>query len=223
MISKKQKIGTEKTRKLRDDLGLGASTIASPRKPAPEIIESGISDSISQVIFDADHCADIIKKHSPAEWAPGLVHGITTAEGVPSDVRTSSTTFLTVADDVELFDMLLAIALKGNEHFQFDIDFFDAVQLAKYEEGDFYDWHMDIGPQQAGNRKLSMTVQLSSPESYEGGDLELSSSATEGHIASREIGSVTVFPSFTRHRITPVRKGTRYSLVVWCSGERRFR
>ena len=35
----------------------------------------------------------------------------------------------------------------------------------------------------------------------------------------RPQGSVIVFPSFVWHRVTPVTKGTRYSLVLWTCGQ----
>lgn len=213
----------QQSEKLRDELGVGNSTVMIPYRPNPIIIEAGIAEAISQTIFKPEACAEIIKKHSPADWPEGTLRN---TNEIDPDLRQTKSTFLKVQDDPELFDMMLAIALKGNEHFQFDLDFFDAIQLSKYEVGDFYSWHVDIGPQHAGNRKLSITVQLSAPDSYEGGDLEMGGvPLKEGGFwaAPRDLGSVTLFPSFMRHRVTPVTKGTRYSLVAWCSGERRFR
>lgn len=72
-------------------------------------------------------------------------------------------------------------------------------------------------------RKLSVTINLTDPNTYEGGNLkfDLGNHNTdkfhEAEIARKQ-GSVVVFPSYLEHCVTPVTKGTRYSLVLWCSG-----
>jgi PKHD-type hydroxylase len=67
-------------------------------------------------------------------------------------------------------------------------------------------------------RKLSFTLQLSDPADYDGGELQLMNSK-KPTIASREQGYVMVFPSYTLHEVTPVTRGTRYSLVSWVTGK----
>jgi PKHD-type hydroxylase len=94
------------------------------------------------------------------------------------------------------------------------------VQLARYDSSDngFYDWHTDF----AGFRplrKLSFSVQLSASEDYDGGDLELWV-ANRPQAAVRERGALIAFPSFTLHRVAPVTRGTRWSLVAWILGNR---
>ena len=66
-------------------------------------------------------------------------------------------------------------------------------------------------------RKLSITIQLSSPQDYEGGDLILHNGEPEK--MQKELGKLIVFPSYTLHEVTPVTKGTRYSLVAWVAGK----
>ena len=73
-------------------------------------------------------------------------------------------------------------------------------------------------------RKLSVTVNLTPPESYDGGNLKFDfgkhiegEQFHEAEIA-REQGTVIVVPSYMNHCVTPVTRGTRYSLVLWCSG-----
>lgn len=87
-----------------------------------------------------------------------------------------------------------------------------------YEGGGHYDWHMDCGIGIQNQRKVSVTVQLSAPDEYEGGDLEfmLGAGATS---APRGQGVVVIFPSFYLHRVKPVTKGTRKSFVLWVGGE----
>jgi PKHD-type hydroxylase len=119
----------------------------------------------------------------------------------------------------------------------------EKTQYTVYKKGDEYDWHVDgfqdryaakqlvsepltpmpldktTNPLLAGLvRKLSISVNLSSPEDYEGGNLQLRYNNQTWEIDSPPIGSAIVFPSFIEHRITPVTKGIRKSLVLWNLG-----
>jgi len=86
-----------------------------------------------------------------------------------------------------------------------------------YGGGGHYDWHMDCGTGIQNQRKISVTVQLSSADDYEGGDLEFN---IGNHITAPRIqGAAVIFPSFYLHRVTPVTKGTRKSFVLWVGGE----
>lgn len=96
------------------------------------------------------------------------------------------------------------------------------IQFTEYhaiegDKGQFYGWHLDKGVLNVPPRKLTMVVQLSNPEDYEGGDLQ---TMTGDRVVtlSKERGVAHCFPSWTLHRVTPVTKGKRYSLVVWASG-----
>ena len=86
-----------------------------------------------------------------------------------------------------------------------------------YEGGGHYDPHMDCGIGIQYQRKVSVTVQLSSPDEYEGGDLEFN--IGKRMTAQRNQGAAVIFPSFYLHRVTPVTKGTRKSFVLWVGGE----
>lgn len=107
-------------------------------------------------------------------------------------------------------------------NFQYDIDGFDdgSLQYTHYSEGDFYTWHQDdaISFGRLRPRKLSVVVQLSDPEEYEGGNLELMSSTDDKYVLPRTKGTIIVFDSRTRHRVTKVRSGHRRSLVGWGVG-----
>jgi len=93
----------------------------------------------------------------------------------------------------------------------------DAIQYTEYDSktNDNYDWHLDIGKE--STRKLSIIVQLSSPDEYEGGELQLKMGPEPTNIPKQK-GFITVFPSFLLHRVTPVTKGLRKSLVWWVGG-----
>ena len=83
-------------------------------------------------------------------------------------------------------------------------------------EGGHYDWHCDTG-KMAQPRKISLTLQLSEPSAYEGGDLllEVGAGPTRAHKAR---GTLVAFPSYVLHRVTPVTSGIRKSLVAWVGG-----
>jgi PKHD-type hydroxylase len=108
----------------------------------------------------------------------------------------------------------------NTEKFKFNLDKrFQNIQFTKYEKGDFYKWHVDVGPTaDTCTRKISLSVQLSDDKLYKGGDLQFGNLDEEVLTASREKGSVTLFPSIIRHRVSPIETGTRYSLVVWATG-----
>ena len=116
----------------------------------------------------------------------------------------------------------------------FQWDWTESCQFTIYKKGQYYDWHCDSwdkpyteeGPTKGKIRKLSNIVQLTDPKEYEGGELEFDfrqydpDKKRKTQIA-KEItpkGSIIVFPSFVWHRVKPVTKGLRYSLVNWNLG-----
>ena len=118
-----------------------------------------------------------------------------------------------------IFEKLSGVINEMNaRYWGFDLSGFEqGLQFTRYQApGQHYEWHCDSG-MMTGQRKLSLTVQLSEPDDYEGGDLELCW-GPKPLKANRDRSMMTVFPSWTLHRVTPVTKGTRYSLVAWVSG-----
>lgn len=112
--------------------------------------------------------------------------------------------------------------------FNFDLSYFKEVQFTEYDssyEGK-YDWHEDctLARNHPTRRKLSMVIQLTAPDKYEGGVLELDTGQMGGPDQQpstedlQKIGTTIIFPSFLRHRVTPVTGGKRYSLVSWYEG-----
>lgn len=111
-----------------------------------------------------------------------------------------------------------AITHMNDNYFGFDITGLEqGLQLTRYTApGEHYDWHVDRGHLKPV-RKLSLSIQLSDPADYEGGELQLKLGRKDITI-DRQRGMATFFPSYTLHRVKPVKKGTRYSLVAWVSG-----
>jgi len=108
----------------------------------------------------------------------------------------------------------------NKRHFGFEnMQLNELAQYTEYPKGGFYDWHMDcdlIMTNEPPVRKISMTLILSPDNDYEGGGLEL---AKQGQILNPKQGHAVFFASFINHRVVPVTKGLRKSLVMWFGGE----
>lgn len=136
------------------------------------------------------------------------------------DVRNSFVSFLFPNDVTSwVFSKLTDLVTAMNEqHFGFDLTGFEqGLQFTRYTApGEHYRWHSDRGFM-SPTRKLSVSVQLSDPQSYKGGGLELNPDGVVAKVPKKR-GMVTLFPSYTLHRVRPVTEGTRFSLVAWVSG-----
>ena len=119
-----------------------------------------------------------------------------------------------------VYDKIQSMVLEANQVWNFNLySIIDSIQYTEYyADGGHYDWHMDIGPNSINHRKISITIQLSDPNEYDGGDLEIWTGQGLVNVP-RSQGSATLFPSFMIHRITPITKGVRKSLVLWVGGD----
>jgi PKHD-type hydroxylase len=137
-----------------------------------------------------------------------------------SDYRVSDIAWLSNNPKTSwVYDRIADLAIKANsEMWNFDIwDFQDDLQYTSYYgNGGHYDWHADLGVG-ISNRKLSVVLQLSNADEYEGGELQMN---TGGSILNvpKEKGLICFFPSFVLHRVTPLSSGLRRSLVTWLCG-----
>jgi PKHD-type hydroxylase len=114
-------------------------------------------------------------------------------------------------------ERLSEIFAVANGQFGMSIDGIEeSIAMMEYSDGGFFDWHTDCVNGITTRRKLSMSLLLSTPQDFSGGDLEF----CPGGLLQQEIrkGSAVVFPSFYAHRVTPVVSGTRKALVCWMSG-----
>jgi hypothetical protein len=132
----------------------------------------------------------------------------------------------------------------NRENFRFDITTIDgeSMQYTVYGPGKFYSWHRDdslaeksmfVAPNGTGQRqditsndshdmcrKLSFSLLLSDPDEYEGGQFQMMNYANKMYEVPQEKGLLVIFDSTTLHRVRPVKKGTRKSLVGWVVGPR---
>ena len=170
-------------------------------------------------IFTPKQCKMIIeagrleqKQNAQVGSIKGPTHNVKT--------RTSHISWIPFKKMPEMYKDIEKIMKKTNgNHFGFDgMTLTEYAQYTEYPEGGFYDWHVDNDVNMAHEplvRKISMTCLLSPENEFEGGDLELIS---EGKIAKIKQGQAIFFASFIRHRVTPVIRGTRKSLVMWFGG-----
>jgi PKHD-type hydroxylase len=121
-----------------------------------------------------------------------------------------------------LFSRLANVCSEMNERF-FKFDIFglaEGLQFTQYTApNQFYKMHMDKLFMK-NVRKLSIVVQLTDENEYEGGDLELILGADDDTVKMpRKKGKLIMFPSYIIHQVTPVTKGQRHSLVGWITGK----
>ena len=114
------------------------------------------------------------------------------------------------------------LSIVNLNHFGFDgVTLTEPAQFTEYPEGGFYDWHMDLNAfgQEGQNpiRKISMTLLLSDPKDFTGGDLMFSEMGDNKPLPLKQ-GQAIFFASFLRHKVAPVKKGIRRSMVMWFGG-----
>ncbi len=143
--------------------------------------------------------------------------------GVDTKVRQNLVAFLRRDDTAThwIFQRLSQAVRDFNQQFwQYQLDFIETLQYTLYQQpGDFYTNHMDMSFNNSQEvRKLSFSVQLSDPSSYQGSNLEFLRLGHEYYLPVRTQGTVVMFPSFMVHQVTPLVSGTRASLVGWVIG-----
>lgn len=139
-----------------------------------------------------------------------------------NDIRKSNISWVA---DLNIKLLLWEYAQQANRvAFGFDVTSAGDVQFTEYSaeyEGK-YDWHHDVDwkGKNAFDRKISLVLQLSDPNDYEGCDFEFFEVQNPEPKALKTRGTVICFPSYISHRVTEITKGTRHSLVAWFEGPR---
>lgn len=114
------------------------------------------------------------------------------------------------------------VDLANRDNYHYDLHKFAAgqMQYTVYEEGDYYDWHIDLAPPEENGdiRKLSFSLQLSDEDEYEGGELDVLGQGRKMHTCPKKKGVIIFFYSHTLHRVRKVKSGTRRSIVGWVTG-----
>jgi len=184
--------------------------------------------------IDKETCNDIIELGLSRIDDEGAI-GENRSKAKKSDRRSR----ISWLEDSWLYDLVSPYINGANENagWNFKLDWFEPIQFTKYlsTEKGHYNWHIDINkpygtdrPDWKGKqRKLSTIISLSDEDDYEGGDFEFNFKNKQPGLDEswpvpelKKQGSVVVFPAYHWHRVKPITKGTRYSLVIWSLGER---
>jgi PKHD-type hydroxylase len=162
--------------------------------------------------FSKEECESIIEIGTRKMEVAG------TGNGIISEIRKSDVNhFRHNNENRWIFEKITDGILSVNQLFNFDLTHFLTIQFTRYEtpEG-WYKNHTDVGSE-FSSRKLSLSIQLSDPSDYEGGELALQFGVNP-LIIPKDRGLLVAFPSYVLHEVKPMTKGTRYSLVVWVDG-----
>lgn len=181
--------------------------------------------------FTKEECDDIIQLGELAEFEKGKVGGGVEPDGsgkegiVDPIIRETDIVWIHPTNENDwIMKKLAAIAARINyDKFQVELTAFDGFQYSKYKTGGHYGWHIDhiARPENCNlHRKVSFSLMLTEPEEYEGGELLISTEGETGSKASLKPskGDLIAFYSFTPHKVSPVTKGERVTLVTWALG-----
>ena len=161
------------------------------------------------------NCENLIKTYDPL----ATINSATVSEdgNQESNPNIRKQKVCWVESDEVIVRALWSYILEANNiFFHYDISKFEQCQFTKSDNSGFYSWHRDRGED---NRKLSAILHLSDSTEYEGGELQFFKGDKDPEeLPIKNRGGVIVFDASDWHRLTPVLKGTRYSLVMWASG-----
>jgi PKHD-type hydroxylase len=171
-----------------------------------------------KAIFTPKLCQEIIDLSTTLEKEQGKI--LRKETDMDKNRRNSTICWIDFNKMQIVYDDINRLIQKINRNnFGFDnIQITERAQFAEYSKGQFYEWHMDSNidmDKEPTVRKLSMTVLLNDPKEFEGGNLEIAGK----DLLPMKQGHAAIFASFLQHRVTPVTKGVRRSLVMWFGGE----
>ena len=172
-------------------------------------------------LFTPEQCQKIIdsgRRQKPQQAQVGMNKP---GGGIDTKKRTTTISWLPFKEMEPMYNDINKFIQQANRnHFGFEnVKITEQAQFTEYPEGGFYDWHMDTDVNMQYEppvRKISMTLLLSPEDQFEGGDLEL---MAPGKRANMKQGHAIIFASFLNHRVAPVTKGVRQSLVMWFGGD----
>ena len=173
-------------------------------------------------LFTPEQCQMVIdagRRQKPQKAQVGM--GRKPEGGLDTKKRVTTIGWIPFKEMQPMYNQINEFIQKANRnHFGFEnVQITEQAQFTEYPEGGFYDWHMDTDVNMTHEppvRKISMTLLLSPENQFEGGDLEL---MAPGKRVKLKQGHAIIFASFLNHRVAPVTRGVRQSLVMWFGGE----
>ena len=176
----------------------------------------------TQPIFSPQQCQMIVDAGHQQKPEKALVGG--GPKGAhDTKKRVTTISWIPFAKMPEMYKQIEnQLSIVNLNHFGFDgVTLTEPAQFTEYPKGGFYDWHMDLNAfgQDGQNpiRKISMTLLLSDPSEFTGGDLLFADAGQQEPLSLKQ-GQAIFFASFLRHKVAPVKKGIRKSLVMWFGG-----
>jgi PKHD-type hydroxylase len=175
--------------------------------------------AVAQVpaVFTADECRQLIELPLPSTDARINVAAGVESSAVDHEVR--RTKDKPVPPDPEnawIFKRIGNLVSKLNGvSYKFQLSDLVTINILEYQPTGFYDWHVDLGLNVYATRKVSLVTFLTPPEDYEGGELCF---MDRGEPLKLSQGATVLFPSYLIHKVAPVTRGTRFSLVSWVHG-----
>jgi PKHD-type hydroxylase len=171
-------------------------------------------------IFTPEQCQQIIARGESLKQQQAEVGSAGPEGRHDTKKRITTISWIGFKEMPEMYPIIEDTVIKANNnHFGFDgIKLTEPAQYTHYPVGGFYEWHTDndvVGLNQPPVRKISMTLLLSPENEFEGGELELMEKGKRGKLQQ---GQAIFFASFIPHRVKPILKGERKSLVMWFGG-----
>lgn len=203
--------------------------------PPPNIMNLGLTTAIRSAgyltntcmtlddVFTEDELKNLDEYLSKFTTGNALLGGNLYSE----DIRKSQTTMHKVNEDNKwFFDKIKSkISYINDNTYRFDLIGFDFFQYTEYDDqNSHYDWHMDMYLDSTLElhkltRKLSISLVLSDKDEYQGGEFQVvGPSFQEPVTIEQKKNRIIAFPSFLYHKVTPVYKGKRRSIVIWVLG-----
>jgi Rps23 Pro-64 3,4-dihydroxylase Tpa1-like proline 4-hydroxylase len=207
------------------------------------------SQTICYTTLLPQEVVDILEKDLSKEYDPAIQpSSVGYGQGGAVDTRIRNSKNAWISSQHWIAGFIWHYVSKANrDNFLYDLTCIDGenLQYTVYNEGEYYGWHTDENyeswykPLAKSNketkeilvhdylekntetiRKLSFSLLLSDPDTYEGGNFQLMSGVQKSYIAPRQKGVLVIFDSRTQHRVQKVTKGVRKSIVGWCVGPR---
>lgn len=167
-------------------------------------------------VFSAEECRRLISLP-----LPGVDAGVQSEDNSAGhvDYQARRTRERPVPPDPEylwIYQRLGRVVKEANEKaYQFRLNDFMTVTVLEYSPDGFFDWHLDLGTGIFAARKLSLVTFLTPPEEYEGGELRFMDGGPPLRLPQ---GATVIFPSYLMHKVEPVTRGNRFTLVSWIHG-----
>ena len=161
-------------------------------------------------VFTSKLCQEIIDLSKTLEQKESTVNNLITKEDT---IRQSTISWIPFDKMQPVYNDINDFIQRINRN-----HFGEQAQVSSYSKGQFYEWHTDTRTnmqEEPPVRKLSMTLLLNDPSEFEGGNLEIANN----EFVPMKQGHATIFASFLQHRVSPITRGVRKSLVMWFGGE----